>query len=170
MYKVLALDLDGTVLSDDHTIHPQVKDAIRAAQQHCHVLIVTGRHHTAARPYYDELGLTTPIICCNGTYVYDYASETVLEHNAIDKQDALTFIDLAQEFQLKLVMYIKDAMTYSQRSPIAYMQALEKWRKRPLSLIRRKFMRLTPFTKLRVTLSLYGNLSSKVYQAQLSDS
>ncbi|EIN5958892.1 Cof-type HAD-IIB family hydrolase [Vibrio cholerae] len=127
MYKVLALDLDGTVLSDDHTIHPQVKDAIRAAQQHCHVLIVTGRHHTAARPYYDELGLTTPIICCNGTYVYDYASETVLEHNAIDKQDALTFIDLAQEFQLKLVMYIKDAMTYSQRSPIAYMQALEKW-------------------------------------------
>lgn len=142
MYKVLALDLDGTVLSDDHTIHPQVKDAIRAAQQHCHVLIVTGRHHTAARPYYDELGLTTPIICCNGTYVYDYASETVLEHNAIDKQDALTFIDLAQEFQ----------------------------RKRPLSLIRRKFMPSTPFIKLRVILSLCGNLSSKVYQARLSDS
>lgn len=25
MYKVLALDLDGTVLKDDHTIHPEVK-------------------------------------------------------------------------------------------------------------------------------------------------
>ncbi len=42
MYKVLALDLDGTVRSDDHTIHPQVKDAICAAHQHYHVLIVTG--------------------------------------------------------------------------------------------------------------------------------
>lgn len=47
MYKVLALDLDGTVLTDDHSIHPEVKKAIQEAQQKCHVVIVTGRHHTA---------------------------------------------------------------------------------------------------------------------------
>ena len=85
MYKVLALDLDGTVLQDDHTIHPEVKKAIQEVKQYCHVVIVTGRHHTAARPYYYELGLDTPIICCNGTYVYDYQTETVLTQNAIDK-------------------------------------------------------------------------------------
>lgn len=127
MYKVLALDLDGTVLTDEHTIHPLLKRAIQQAQQHCHVVIVTGRHHTAAKPYYQELGLTTPIICCNGTYVYDYQNEKVLKHNAIAKHDALTFLALAKEFQMKLVMYVTDAMTYSKRSPIAYMQALEKW-------------------------------------------
>ena len=33
MYKVLALDLDGTVLKDDHTIHPEVKKAIQEAKQ-----------------------------------------------------------------------------------------------------------------------------------------
>ncbi|GAM70333.1 hypothetical protein JCM19236_6055 [Vibrio sp. JCM 19236] len=32
MYKVLALDLDGTVLNDEHGIHPEVKQAIREAQ------------------------------------------------------------------------------------------------------------------------------------------
>lgn len=101
MYKVLALDLDGTVLTDDHRIHPEVKKAIQEAQQKCHVVIVTGRHHTAARPYYDELGLTTPIICCNGTYVYDYHNDRVLKHNSIAKEDALTFIALAKEFQVK---------------------------------------------------------------------
>lgn len=42
MYQVLALDLDGTVLTDEHTIHPEVKKAIQVAKQHCHVLIVTG--------------------------------------------------------------------------------------------------------------------------------
>lgn len=127
MYKVLALDLDGTVLTDEHTIHPEVKNAIQQAQQRCHVVIVTGRHHTAARPYYQELGLTTPIICCNGTYVYDYQHKKVIKHNAIAKQEALTFLTLAKEFQMKLVMYVTDAMVYSKRNPIAYMQALEKW-------------------------------------------
>lgn len=127
MYQVLALDLDGTVLTDKHTIHPEVKKAIQVAKQHCHVLIVTGRHHTAARPYYYELGLDTPIICCNGTYVYDYETETVLSQNAIEHQHALTFIELAQKHKLKMVMYITDAMTYSNENPFAYMLALEKW-------------------------------------------
>lgn len=127
MYKVLALDLDGTVLNDQQTIHPAVKQAIRDAQEVCHVVIVTGRHHTAAKPYYDELGLTTPIICCNGTYVYDYAHQQVLKHNAIAQDDALDFIDLAQQYQMKLVMYVTNAMTYSKCNPIAYMQALEHW-------------------------------------------
>lgn len=127
MYKVLALDLDGTVLTDNHTIHHEVKQAIRQAQDKCHVVIVTGRHHTAAKPYYDELGLNTPIICCNGTYVYDYGNSRVLKQNAIEKQDALSFIALAKEFQMKMVMYVTDSMTYSRCNPIAYMQALEKW-------------------------------------------
>ncbi|NHX34781.1 HAD hydrolase family protein, partial [Escherichia coli] len=77
------------------TIHPAVKQAIQQAAKQCHVMIVTGRHHTAARPYYDELGLTTPIICCNGTYIYDYQNEKVITHNALTKENALTFIELA---------------------------------------------------------------------------
>ncbi|MDN3680920.1 Cof-type HAD-IIB family hydrolase [Vibrio tapetis subsp. quintayensis] len=127
MYKVLALDLDGTVLTDEHTINPEVKRAIQEARQHCHVVIVTGRHHTAAKPYYEELGLTTPIICCNGTYIYDYQNDCVVQHNAISKQDALSFISLAHEYQMKMVMYVTDSMTYSSHNPITYMQALESW-------------------------------------------
>ncbi len=127
MYKVLALDLDGTVLTDKHTIHPEVKKMIQEAQQHYHVMIVTGRHHTAARPYYYELGLTTPIICCNGTYIYDYHNNQVVAHNAIEKPVALDFITLAQEHNAKMVMYVTDAMLYSNREPIHYMQDLELW-------------------------------------------
>ena len=127
MYQVFALDLDGTVLTEKHTIHPEVKKAIQEAKQYFHVMIVTGRHHTAARPYYYELGLNTPIICCNGTYIYDYQNETVLKQNAIDRQDALTFIKLADEHNLKMVMYIEDAMTYSNYNPFEYMLALEEW-------------------------------------------
>ncbi|MEI8631274.1 Cof-type HAD-IIB family hydrolase [Vibrio sp. PP-XX7] len=127
MYKVLALDLDGTVLTDNQTILPELKQAIRSIQNQCHVMIVTGRHHTAAKPYYMELELTTPIICCNGTYMYDYQSDQVLTHNAIEKQDALRFIELATKFDMKLVMYITQAMLYSQHNPVIYIEELKQW-------------------------------------------
>lgn len=127
MYKVLALDLDGTVLNDEQTINPDVKKAIQDAAKHSHVMIVTGRHHTAAYPYYVELGLNTPIICCNGTYIYDYENNEVLTHNAISNENALSFIALAQRNDLNLVMYITDAMTYSASQPVIYMKAMEKW-------------------------------------------
>ncbi|MGF1830907.1 Cof-type HAD-IIB family hydrolase [Photobacterium angustum] len=127
MYKLLALDLDGTVLTDNHTIHPNVKASIQEISKKYHVVIVTGRHHTAAYPYYLELGLSTPIICCNGTYIYDYFTNEVLTHNAINRQQALTFIDLAKEHQLKLVMYTTNAMVYSHDDPITYMHTLKEW-------------------------------------------
>lgn len=146
MYQVLALDLDGTVLTDDHTIHPEVKQAIHEAKQHCHVMIVTGRHHTAARPYYYELGLDTPIICCNGTYVYDYKTETVLTQNAIEHQHALKFIELADEHKLKMVMYITDAMTYSNYNPFEYMLVLEEWAEQAPERHRPNIYRVDSFT------------------------
>ncbi len=147
MYKVLALDLDGTALTDNRTIHPEVKKAIQEAQQSCHVVIVTGRHHTAARPYYYELGLTTPVICCNGTYIYDYQNNQVKAHNALDKQAALDFIALAEEYNARMVMYVTDAMLYSKHEPIAYMQALESWSQNLSEQVRPNIYKIDSFSE-----------------------
>ncbi|MFT2110775.1 Cof-type HAD-IIB family hydrolase [Marinomonas sp. 2405UD68-3] len=127
MYKLLALDLDGTVLKSNHTISPVLIDKIQQLSQKVPVVIVTGRHHTAARPYYLQLGLTTPIICCNGTYVYDYQNEAVLQHNAISKESAKQFIELVELHDMKAVMYVKDAMLHSVHRPLNYVNALSLW-------------------------------------------
>lgn len=127
MYKVLALDMDGTVLNSQHGIHPDVVQAIREAKEKCHVLMVTGRHHTAAKPYYEQLELDTPAICCNGTYIYDYRNHKVLIENAISKQNAKKFLQLAQDYGMKVVLYTTHSMVYSRRQPIDYMKALESW-------------------------------------------
>lgn len=147
MYKVLALDLDGTVLTDEQKIHPEVKKAIQEAQHHCEVVIVTGRHHTAAKPYYRELGLNTPIIGCNGTYIYDYQRDRFLIQNAINREDALQFVALANEHQMKLVMYIKEAMVYSRQNPIAYMQRLEQWASQYLPSLRPDIRQIESFSQ-----------------------
>ncbi|MFA0230622.1 HAD-IIB family hydrolase, partial [Vibrio sp. 10N.261.45.A7] len=126
-HELLALDLDGTVLNSQHTISQELIDTIKSIAKDTHVVIVTGRHHVAAKPYYEQLGLSTPIICCNGTYIFDYQNNTVLEENAIDKQIAAEFITLSQAHDLKMVMYVRDAMLYSKSRPIEYMEALLEW-------------------------------------------
>ncbi|MDB1126052.1 Cof-type HAD-IIB family hydrolase [Vibrio algarum] len=127
MYKVLALDMDGTVLNSENGIHPDVVQAIRKAKENCHVLMVTGRHHTAAKPYYQQLELDTPALCCNGTYIYDYHNHEVLIENAISKQNAQYFLKLAQGYGMKVVLYTTHSMVYSSSQPIDYMKALESW-------------------------------------------
>ena len=127
MYKLLALDLDGTVLNSKHTISPALVKTIKRISEFVHVVIVTGRHHVAAQPYYNELGLKTPIICCNGTYLYDYATNNVISENSIAKNTAAKFIELSEQHNLKMVMYVRDAMLYSTQRPIAYMEALLQW-------------------------------------------
>jgi hydroxymethylpyrimidine pyrophosphatase-like HAD family hydrolase len=126
-YKLLALDLDGTLLNSRHTLSPILVETLKSISQVAHVMIVTGRHHVAARPYYRELSLHTPIICCNGTYIYDYSNNSVLSENSIDKDLAKQFIDLSEEYNLKMVMYVADAMLYSSSRPAGYIDHLLTW-------------------------------------------
>lgn len=126
-FKVLALDLDGTVLSNAHTISPALKATINRIKPFVKVLIVTGRHHTAAQPFHEELGLTTPIICCNGTYQYHYGEQNVVNSNEIDPDIAHQFLDLANEHNMNVAMYVTKAMLFNPEKPAVYMKDMTQW-------------------------------------------
>ncbi|OOF83408.1 HAD family hydrolase [Rodentibacter ratti] len=125
-YKVVAFDLDGTLLNSDGNILPENKLAIQfAINKGIKVLLVTGRHHTAVKPYYHELGLDTPIICCNGTYVYDVATDSTPFANPLSKQQAQLIYDVAEKHHCHLLMYSRDSMNYAQLNP--HMEKFLKW-------------------------------------------
>lgn len=112
-YQAIAFDLDGTLLSSQGLILESSKKAIRQAQLlGVKIFIVTGRHHTAVRPYYVELGLDTPVVCCNGTYLYDFKHDKVLWGNPLTTEQAKFLIHSAQEKSLHLAVYTRDSMTY----------------------------------------------------------
>ena len=72
-YQVIALDLDGTLLTPEKTILPASLSALQNARKSgAKVVIVTGRHFVAIHPFYQALELNTPAICCNGAFLYDY--------------------------------------------------------------------------------------------------
>jgi hypothetical protein len=66
-YKLLALDIDGTLLTTDKKITPRVRAAIRAAvDKGCLVLLATGRMYRAMTHINQSLGLTMPCMVYGG--------------------------------------------------------------------------------------------------------
>src|SRR5437762_3015449 len=70
--RLVAFDLDGTLIGDDLHVRPRVASAIAAMRalgvQGC---IVTGRMYRAALPFARGLGFEAPIICYQGAAVID---------------------------------------------------------------------------------------------------
>lgn len=125
-YQAVAFDLDGTLLSPNAVILESSKQAIQKAREKgVKVFFVTGRHHTAVRPYYTEIGLDTPVVCCNGTYLYDFQHDKVLLGNPLTAEQASDLINQAQALGIHTAVYFRDAMTYEQLNP--HFTKLQKW-------------------------------------------
>ncbi|ADD76377.1 YbhA [Pantoea ananatis LMG 20103] len=125
-YRVIALDLDGTLLTPTKTILPQSVEAITQARQAgVKVIIVTGRHHCAIHPFYQTLALDTPAICCNGTYLYDYPAQKVLAADPLDVGSAVRVIEMLDEHQIHGLLYVDDAMLY--QTPTGHVIRTLKW-------------------------------------------
>lgn len=72
MIKLIAIDLDGTLLNADSQISAENANAIRMAQNSgTHVTIATGRAHADVRAICKKAGLVTPVIAANGATIHD---------------------------------------------------------------------------------------------------
>lgn len=70
MIRLVAFDLDGTLIGDDLEIGPRTRRAIALAQARgVLVTLATGRMFNAALPFAQQLGLTTPLICMQGGWI-----------------------------------------------------------------------------------------------------
>ncbi len=125
-YRVIALDLDGTLLTPQKTILPESLEALKRAREAGYqVLIVTGRHHVAIHPFYQALALDTPAICCNGTYLYDYHAKNVISSNPMPAVAARQLIDVLEQHQVHGLMYVDNAMLY--QLPTGHVLRTENW-------------------------------------------
>ncbi|MDI9231955.1 Cof-type HAD-IIB family hydrolase [Staphylococcus caprae] len=90
MIKLIATDMDGTLLNAAHEITPENQAAIKFAQEHgITVVIVTGRAFYEANTPVAETDLKVPYICLNGAEVRDETfnimSTSHLNHSLVNK-------------------------------------------------------------------------------------
>lgn len=85
--KLIAIDLDGTLLSHDKTIHPEDVLAVEEAlAKGIHVIVATGRHYQDAKRMIAKSGLALPIIGSNGASIHELDG-SLLQCVAIEQED-----------------------------------------------------------------------------------
>ena len=70
--RLVALDIDGTLLRGDKTLSPRTRLAVdRARANGVRLVLVTGRRHPSARRVADDLGGEVPLVLHNGALVVE---------------------------------------------------------------------------------------------------
>lgn len=83
-YDLIALDIDGTLLTDAHRLTSAVRDAVREAKDRgAEIVLCTGRGPANAIPVLNELGLEGTMITHNGAATVDSAKREVLHQFSI---------------------------------------------------------------------------------------
>jgi HAD superfamily hydrolase (TIGR01484 family) len=86
-YRLIATDLDGTLLRSDQTVSPRTRDALTsaAARGAAHI-VVTGRAVPWTKHILDDLGYDGLAVCGQGAQVYDAGSHRLLTSMTLDRQ------------------------------------------------------------------------------------
>lgn len=98
---LIALDLDGTLLTDDKKISPTTKKVLKKAQEDGHIVMIsTGRPFRSSESYYHELNLNTPIVNFNGAFVHHPLDKSWgVYHTPLDIKIAKDVVDICYSHQ-----------------------------------------------------------------------
>lgn len=92
--KLVASDLDGTLLGSDSRLTPRTTEALRAIDAAgIQVVAVTGRSHWSSVEILRPAGCFRWIICSNGATVYDFSAEAVVHDRPLDDYDVEHIVD-----------------------------------------------------------------------------
>lgn len=94
--KLVALDVDGTVLHEDGDVSPAVLNAVKAASDAGHrLMLATGRSWESTEPVMAQLGLTSDyVVCANGALIMKRDGDGYVRHHVetFDPTEVLTLI------------------------------------------------------------------------------
>lgn len=108
-YKVLALDIDGTLARNDRTISDNTRQTLlQAQQQGTRIVIASGRPAFGIRPLADELQLAQYggfVLAYNGAEIYDWQSGEALYQKPLSKDIIPVIYDKCSTAGLDVMTY-----------------------------------------------------------------
>lgn len=94
-YKLICIDVDGTLLNSKHEITPRVKEAIEKAHAlGLHTVISTGRMYTDAQYYADLIGVKSPVIASNGAFIKEKDNDQVIYKDILGESLCLELLEI----------------------------------------------------------------------------
>ncbi|UJF32738.1 Cof-type HAD-IIB family hydrolase [Paenibacillus hexagrammi] len=110
-YKLIAADLDDTLLRDDLTISQETVEAIhQAVAKGVTFTIATGRSFPSAAKIANRIGLNVPIITYQGALIKNLQDEEVLYERNVPLEAARFLLDFSEKRNLHLQLYHGDEL------------------------------------------------------------
>lgn len=110
MIKMVATDIDGTILNWDFEFSPEVIECIKKlTNSGIKVVLVTGRMHRAALKLAQKLELETPIVSYQGGLIKEQSGKTLYE-KTMDVNRAKEVIKWAKENNVHINLYMDDVL------------------------------------------------------------
>jgi Cof subfamily protein (haloacid dehalogenase superfamily) len=111
MFRMLVVDVDGTLLGSTRRVTPRVRAAVRAAlDAGVMVTLATGRWFRSAQPIAADLGLELPIILHNGALVRDSLTGEVLHRCYLPRALALEALATVERHGAQPIVYEGDGL------------------------------------------------------------
>lgn len=104
-YKLVCIDMDGTLLDSHHRVSERNKEALKKAiEKGVHIAISTGRVFPSVRIYGNIIGVNAPLICSNGSYIKDKNTGEVIFKSTLDRETYFKICDIINKY--KFLAYV----------------------------------------------------------------
>ena len=119
-YRMIALDIDGTIRSRDYPLSDRTRRAIaRVEDTGAVVTLATGRVFRTAVSSTAELNLRSPIASFQGAQVTDPVTEEVLWHRPLTRDMVHMALDALAPWDVAVMGYLGDQVYFSRLTPWA---------------------------------------------------
>lgn len=111
MYRLVAIDLDGTMLNQYGIITEETKDVIKKVQEkNVEVIIASGRAINSVKNFSKEINSQNYFISGNGAITYDIQNDKILYENILSKQKVLQIIKVCEENSIYYNVYTENGI------------------------------------------------------------
>jgi len=116
-YKLIAVDLDDSLLGNDLKISEANRRALYAAREKgVQVTIATGRMLDSALPFVKELNINIPVITYQGAFIKDTITGSTLEKMAVPMEYAARAIEECKKEKLHIQIYSEESYYYEREN------------------------------------------------------
>ena len=122
MYKLVAIDLDGTLLNSYGIITENTKKIIKKVEeQGVNIILASGRPIDSIQAIANEIESKKYFIAGNGAIVYDLEKDEIIYENCLKKQKVLEIIKICEENSIGYSIYTeKEILTTALKYNVLY--------------------------------------------------
>ena len=106
MYKLVAIDLDGTMLNSYGVVSEETKNTIKEVEkQGVEVIIASGRPIASIKEIAKEIESKNYFIAGNGAIIYDVKKGEIIYEKTLSKEKVLEIIKICEENSISYNVY-----------------------------------------------------------------